>query len=172
MSTLDQEPDARDRAGDPRREAPRRVKKRDDPGAHPAGLDPSRHSCAQRAAQEAEVLRKVVVPAQLATAIRIDQVGPSGYRAYLDQLIKDAGHPTDPIEVLMLEQLVMAHFRIAQLHGSAGQAQGIEAVKMLSAAAARLLGEFRRTALAIRAYRAGVPGDSAERAPRLHKLAQ
>jgi hypothetical protein len=137
-----------------------------------AGLDSERHLAAQRASHEAEIIRKAVVPASLATAIRIDQVGPNGYRAYLDLLMKEAGNPTDPIEVMMLEQLVMAHLRIAQLHGSAGQAQGIEAVKILCSAAARLLGEFRRTALAIRAYREGVPGDRSQKKPRLHKLAQ
>lgn len=137
-----------------------------------AGLDHDRHAAAQRAAHEAEILRKAVVPAALATAIRINEISASGYRAYLDSLLLDAGNPTDPIEIMMLEQLVMAHFRIAQLHGSAGQAQGIEAVKMLSSAAARLLGEFRRTVLAIRVYRDGVPGDGVEKPPRLHKLAQ
>ena len=140
--------------------------------AEAAGLDRDRHAAAQRAAHEAEILRKAVVPASMATAIRIDQVSASGYRAYPDRLLQDAGNPTDPIEIMMLEQLVMAHFRIAQLHGSAGQAQGIEAVKMLSSAAARLLGEFRRTALAIRVYRDGVPEDKTEKKLKIHKLAQ
>lgn len=140
--------------------------------AEAAGLDRERHTAAQRAAHEAEILRKAVVPASMATAIRIEQVSASGYRAYLDRLLKDAGEPTDPIEVMMLEQLAMAHFRIAQLHGKAGQAQGIEAEKMLCSAAARLLGEFRRTALAIRIYRAGVPEGKSGQKLKLHKLAQ
>ena len=34
-----------------------------------AGLDQERHSAAQRAAHEAEILRKAVVPASMATAV-------------------------------------------------------------------------------------------------------
>jgi hypothetical protein len=137
-----------------------------------AGLDRERHVAAQRASHEAEILRQAVVPASMATAIRIDQISSRGYRAYLDRLLRDASNPTDPIEVMLLEQLAMTHFRIAQLHSKAGQAQGIEAEKMFSSAAARLLGEFRRTALAIRVYRAGVPDDKCEKKLKIHKLAR
>src|SRR4051794_17121498 len=138
----------------------------------PPGLDPDHHAASQRAAHQADVLGNAVMPAMMATALNLAQVGASGYRAYLDRLLADAGSPSDPIEIMLLEQLAIAHFRIAQLHGSAGQAQGIEAQKLLCAAAARLLGEFRRTALAIRVYRTGVPEGKAEGQMKIHKLAQ
>ena len=94
------------------------------------------------------------------------------YKVYLEQLIEDAGSPTDPIERMLLEQLALAHFRIGQLHVKAGLAEGIEAVKVYNSVAARMLGEFRRTALALRVYQAGVPKGKAEKKVKIHKLAQ
>jgi hypothetical protein len=134
----------------------------------PRGSTPA--ATPQRAARGAELLRLTAFPS--ATALGLDAlVDPTGCRCYLDAVIRDAGGPTDPIEVMMLEQLALAHHRIAQLHGCAGQANQPEAVKVYSAAAARLWGEFRRTALALRLYRGRAPGDRAEEARAL-KFAQ
>jgi hypothetical protein len=77
----------------------------------------------------------------------------SGYRQYLDKLRTDAGNPSDPIEVMLLEQLALAHLRTAQLQSKAGSAEGLETAKIYNAAAARLLSELRQTALAIKTYR-------------------
>jgi hypothetical protein len=54
---------------------------------------------------------------------------------------------------MMLEQLLPAHLRCAQFQANAGQAQSLQAVQLYNAAAARLLAEFRLTALALKAYR-------------------
>jgi hypothetical protein len=72
---------------------------------------------------------------------------------YRDWLVKASGDPGDPIEVLMIEQIALAHFRIGQLHAKAESAESNEAVKAYSAAAIRLTGEFRRLSLALRQYR-------------------
>src|SRR5262245_60211084 len=127
----------------------------------------------QRAARQAEALRQAIFPSCMAVALGLDgQVGPSGYRAYLAQLLKDTGDPTDPIEHMLTEQLALAHFRIAQLHADAGQARGVEAAKIYNSLAARMLGEFRRTALALRVYRTRLPeGKPAERL-KVFKMAQ
>jgi hypothetical protein len=73
---------------------------------------------------------------------------------------------------MLLEQLALAHFRVGQLHAAAGGAQGAEAAKALNAAAARLLGEFRRTALALRAYRTRVPEGRPQADLRVYRAAQ
>jgi hypothetical protein len=126
-------------------------------------------TAAERAARQAEALRSAVFPACMSLALGLDgQVGPSGYRAYLEQLLKDV---RDPIERMLIEQLALAHFRLAQLHGDAGQAKGVEAVKILNSVAARMLGELRRTALAIRLYRARLPEGKAEKL-KVFKMAQ
>jgi hypothetical protein len=138
----------------------------------PPGLDAARHAAAQRAAHQAEVLGAAVFPALMASALGLDgQVGPTGYKVYLERLLREAGSPEDPIEAMLLQQLALAHFRIGQLHASAGHAPGAEAAKIYNAGAARLLGEFRRTALALRAYRSRVPEGRPENV-KLFKAAQ
>jgi len=104
--------------------------------------------------QQAALAKRAILPAALASAIGMDQyIESTGYRRYLDDLLKDAGNPTDPIEIMLLEQLAVCHLRAAQLHGHAGQAAGLEAVTAYNAAAARLTAEFRKTALALKEYR-------------------
>jgi hypothetical protein len=93
-----------------------------------------------------------LMPTIMADALKTDSMG---YRAYLDKVLAGAGGPTDSIEIMMIEQLVLAHFRAAQLQADAVQAQVLEAIGALNSASACLLGEFRMTALALQMYRAG-----------------
>src|SRR5262249_39522915 len=109
----------------------------------------------------------------MAVALGLDnQVGPSGYRFFLEALRKGAGDPTDPLGRMLVGQPALAHFRNPQLHADAGQARGVEAAKIYNSVAARMLGEFRRTALALRVYRTRLPeGKPAERL-KVFKMAQ
>lgn len=142
-------------------------------GKPPPGLDAAKHAAAQRVAHQAELLRRGIFPALMASALALDKfLETAAYSAYLEQLLADAGNPTDPIERMLIEQLCLAHFRIAQLHVGAGQAEKAEAVKMYNSVAARMLGEFRRTALALRAYRTRVPEGKPERNLKIFKMAQ
>jgi hypothetical protein len=75
------------------------------------------------------------------------------FKAYLDTFLKDAGSPTDPVERMLLEQLALAHHAIGRLHFRAGTSESLDAVTTCHAAAARLQAEFRRTSLALQAYR-------------------
>jgi hypothetical protein len=143
------------------------------PSRPPPGLDQAKHTTAQRAAHQAQVLREDVVAAIMAGALGYDRLFDThGYRAYLERVLEDANNPRDPIEVMMLQQLSLAHFRIGQLHASAGHAKDLEGVKVYNGAAARLSGEFRRTALALHLYR-GRSGEGEPKAKlKIHKLAQ
>jgi hypothetical protein len=38
------------------------------------------------------------------------------YRMFRDRLLVDCGSPTDPIEVMLNEQMVLAHLNVGQLH--------------------------------------------------------
>jgi hypothetical protein len=90
----------------------------------------------------------------MASALNLDRFFDSNaYRIYLASVMRDLGDPKDPIERMLVEQLCLAHFRVAQLHGAAGQAHGLEGIKLLNSVAARMLGELRRTALSLKAYR-------------------
>lgn len=76
------------------------------------------------------------------------------FRLYRDRLLADCGGPSDPIEAMVIEQLAIAHLSLGLLSCKATRAATPEAVGIYSGAASRLMGEFRRSALAIQAYRA------------------
>jgi hypothetical protein len=76
------------------------------------------------------------------------------YKLYRDGLLADCGNPTDPIEIMVIEQLALAHFNMGLLQCRAANATQVEATNVYASAAARLMGEFRRSALALQAYRA------------------
>jgi hypothetical protein len=144
------------------------------PASKPAaGLDAAQHAAAQRAAHQAEGLRACVIPAMMASAFpALAQFSAAGFKVYLEKTLADLGNPSDPVERMMIEQLVLAHFRIAQIHVDAGYVKGAEGMKLYTAAAARLLGEFRRTALALRAYGTTTPESRSEKKVKLFKAAQ
>ena len=81
---------------------------------------------------------------------------------YLDGFLREAGSPADPVERMLLEQLALAHHVIGRLHVRAGCREGLEELKAYHAAAARLLAEFRRTALALKTYREPVAVQQAQ----------
>lgn len=81
-------------------------------------------------------------------------VESAAFKLYLDGIVASAGAPTDPVEIMAVEQLAWAHARLGDLHAQAVNAQSVEAAAVYSAAAARLMAEFRKTSLALREYRA------------------
>jgi hypothetical protein len=84
-------------------------------------------------------------------------MSPESFILYLDQLLQDAGNPQDPIERMMIEQIALAHHNIGCLYVRASAADDLDQAKLYNAAAARLLGEFRRTVLALKKYREPTP---------------
>jgi hypothetical protein len=146
---------------------------REAPNQAPPGLDNARHAAAQKRAHQADVLHKGAFAALVAAALSIDPFFETGaYRLYLERILDEAGNPTDPIEAMLVQQLCLAHFRIGKLHVGAEMANGVEAMKLYSAAAARMLGEFRRTALALHVYRAHIPEGKDKKKLRVFKIAQ
>ena len=81
-------------------------------------------------------------------------IDAGAYQCYRDRLLADCGGPTDPIEVMIIEQLSLAHFGLGLLSCKTADTTKPEAVGIFAGAAARLMGEFRRSALALQAYRA------------------
>ena len=76
----------------------------------------------------------------------------------VERLLEQAKQTDDPIEAMMLEQLCIAHHRIAALHARAAKSKDIKVIEAYSSAAQRLLGEWRRLVLALREYRSPVQG--------------
>lgn len=79
----------------------------------------------------------------------------TAYKLFLDQLLEDCGNPSDPIERMMVEQLALAHHACGHLHVRAAQNLEYEGAVAYSAAASRLMAEFRRSALALKLLRTG-----------------
>jgi hypothetical protein len=78
-------------------------------------------------------------------------------QVYLDDCLKRMGvnRAADPVARMLAVQLVLADHAVARLHlRAAGRASAAE-VGACYAAAGRLMAEFRRTALALKAYGAG-----------------
>ena len=109
---------------------------------------------AQVAAHRAKVIKEGIFPAQMSSTLRLGSIDANAFRAFLEQLFRESGSPTDPVERMLLEQIALAHFRLGELYVTAAGAAGNEAIKIMNAATARLLSEFRRTALAVSSYRA------------------
>lgn len=79
---------------------------------------------------------------------------PTGaFGAHLAKVRRDCGQSNDPIERMMIEQMVLAHHNIGRFHVKAAAAESTEEVEVYTAAAARLLAEFRRGFLAVRKCR-------------------
>ena len=104
--------------------------------------------------QQSLVVKKVIAPAALATVMGVEnKIETSGCRVYLDDLVRESGNPSDPVEIMLLEQTAMCHLLSMKLQSKASGAEGTEAIELYLSGAARLSSEFRKTALALKEYR-------------------
>jgi hypothetical protein len=89
------------------------------------------------------------------------------FKLYLDNFMQEAGASGDPLERLLLEQVLLGHHATGRLHFRAGTSQNLEEVTACLAAVARLMAECRRTTLALQTYRdASAAGKARSRKPR------
>ncbi len=119
----------------------------------PPPADPAAAQRRDAALRQASATRSLHIPSSLSRMQGDTNLGTLGARAYFNTIMREAGEPTDPIERMMVEQMILAHHRIAHLYSRADLTQTPEYAKLLNGSANRLLGEFRRLALAIKAYR-------------------
>jgi len=87
------------------------------------------------------------------------------WKIYVDNFLQELGSPADPIARLMIQQLVLASVALGRLHVRASTRVLPEEVAAYSAAIGRLMAEFRRTALALKAYRKATPRREADGTP-------
>ena len=103
---------------------------------------------------QASVVKRGITPTALAMVLDMENmIGAAGCRVYLDDLVRESGNPSDPVEIMLLEQLAMCHQYSIQMQALSKKAEGIEAIELYISGAARLSGEFRKTALALKEYR-------------------
>lgn len=84
-------------------------------------------------------------------------VGVPGFQKFREELLKDLGNPNDPVAVMFIDQLCWLHLRSGSLlaAGTDGALQPAS-VAALTAAATRLIAEFRKSALALREYQSPI----------------
>ncbi len=75
------------------------------------------------------------------------------YVRYMEELLQDCGATSDPLESMLVEQLVITHHAVGRLLGKSGLSDHCDEATNYAVAAARLAAEFRRSTLALRQYR-------------------
>jgi hypothetical protein len=86
-------------------------------------------------------------------AAMFPKIDTAAFKIFRDRLLADAGNPSDPIEVMMIEQIVLAHMNIGRLQFKSATSDSLDAAKVYGGLAIQLLGEFRRTCLGLQALR-------------------
>src|SRR4051812_9649452 len=88
--------------------------------AQTAGATQANHPCKEAAPQldHAENLRQMTAAAYLYSSM-VKTLGSTiditEYQIFRDRLLDDAGQPGDPVEVMLIEQLALAHHNIGRL---------------------------------------------------------
>jgi hypothetical protein len=75
------------------------------------------------------------------------------FQEYRNRLLEDCGNPTDPVEVMMIEQITLAHLNIGRLQFKSATSESPETARVYGGMATHLLAEFRRCCLALQAFR-------------------
>jgi hypothetical protein len=79
--------------------------------------------------------------------------GPEGFLQYRERFLHNCGSPTDPIEVMLIESLMLAHHSAGRLLVSSAAADQCDVATAYSMASTKLMAEVRRGALALQEYR-------------------
>ena len=123
--------------------------------AAPSGAGRDRRTAEQAVEHYANHIANTVGSAfmYMTTSGVFREVDCQAFKRYRDNLIAGCGSPNDPIEVMLIEQLALAHLNIGRLHFRSATADGLEGARVYGALAIGLTGELRRTAIALQAYR-------------------
>jgi hypothetical protein len=89
-------------------------------------------------------------------ATQVNDISPDAISHYLDEFMKDQGNPTDRLERLIIEQLLLSHHAIGRLHAKAATAQTSEIASTYLHVAAKLTHEFGKLVAVLRDYRTPV----------------
>lgn len=122
-------------------------------GTIPNGTQSKALSAPEYGQKVLEELHSATVLSTLAGEVIANELHPGGFKLYRDALIKAVGQPVDPLENLIIDQLLWAHFSIGRLQTTAAGAATAEVNGAFTLAITRLMAEFRKTLLALREYR-------------------
>lgn len=111
------------------------------------------------AEKSAKVIEEVCVPAALFSVLESPDgafTSPAGAKLYVDNFVCKSRKLNDPVEDVIVQQIVLMHHRLVRLHEQASHTKSPEATKILNGATARLTAELRRMVLALRTYRSPI----------------
>lgn len=83
----------------------------------------------------------------------LPQPDTHAFQEYRNRLLEDCGNPTDPVEVMMIEQIALAHLNVGRLQFRSATSESLESARVYGGMATQLLAEFRRSCLALQAFR-------------------
>ena len=89
-------------------------------------------------------------------ATQVTDISPVAISHYLDEFMDEQGNPTDRIERLVIEQVLLSHHAIGRLHSKAATAPTSEIASTYLHAAAKLTHEFGKLVAVLRDYRTPV----------------
>jgi hypothetical protein len=115
--------------------------------------------------RQAAVLENALFPRQLISALGLGE-GASllAVRLFLIRFREEAGSPQDAIEKLLLDQLILAHLKVVELHALGAEATSLDFKALYSNSAARLLGVICQLVATLTTYRAATRPRSNRRA--------
>ena len=125
--------------------------------AEAAPQPPAEPTVEELIAQQAVNLKDVAGASQMYIAVSASiapHISTEAFKIYRQTLLEQSGSPSDPMEIMLIEQIALAHFHIGRLHLRSCSATDGNLAVAFSDAATRLTAEFRRSVVALEEYRA------------------
>ena len=108
----------------------------------------------------AVTIRDALIPAMMKLAAGgHPEIDGATFRTYRDAMVQE-GDSRDVLEQTLLEQVALAHMASFHLQAKAGMASTAEGAGIYATAAAKLMGEIRRTIVAVKELRSPPPPPS------------
>jgi hypothetical protein len=107
--------------------------------------------------RQAAVLTNVFFPSQVLAALSLeDHASVTAVRLALSRFREEAGPPQDGVEAILLDQLLVAHLKIGELHALAAQTPRLEFKQLYSNAGSRLIAAVCQLVTTLASYRSSV----------------
>ena len=109
----------------------------------------------QQIATEVNVLKTKVVPPYVAISSHssVSSMSHESFCRYVAEITASSENPEDPVERMLIEQIVITHHAIGRLNLSASKCNEPEVAASYQRQSTELLGEFRKMCLALKRYR-------------------
>jgi hypothetical protein len=109
--------------------------------------------------KQATILENTVFPAGILAGLSLDKTATvTALRALFIRFREEAGGSRDSVEKLLLNQLLAAHMKVADLYALAAESKQLEFKALYTSAAARLLSSICQLVTTLTSYRASTRG--------------